>query len=386
MSSTRPGYPSRDLPWSAKLRNLREDGGKAKKYMGDWQTAWPMTQDLMGSDSTDVSARREDLSQCSFEIAGVLWRATPVFESYWRFAQARQEIYHRRVRGWELMATDDILSTYKFTNAYRAADRVSQFLIREVIYGGDQSTENLFFRILLFKIFNKIETWELLVAALGDLVWSPAIIPAISAVLGDALHREERIYSAAYIMPSGGGRYPRKHDAHLALLQKMMEERLFLRVQHSRTMEEAFSLLRAQPMLGDFLAYQFVTDINYSDLCDFSEQEFVVPGPGARDGIRKCFPDLPLRFASEAIKAVCRVQNEEFVKRSLDFRDLWGRPLQLIDCQNLFCEVDKYARIAHPDIQGLSGRTRIKQQYRPRGPLPQPFFPPKWKLELGESS
>ena len=30
----------------------------------------------------------------------------------------------------------------------------------------------------------------------------------------------------------------------------------------------------------------------------------------------------------------------------VEFRDLWGRPLQLIGCQNLFCEVDKYARVA----------------------------------------
>ncbi len=68
--------------------------------------------------------------------------------------------------GWDLTSTaDEILSTYKFTNAYRAADRVSQYLIREVIYHGDQSPENLFFRTLLFKIFNKIDTWELLVDA-----------------------------------------------------------------------------------------------------------------------------------------------------------------------------------------------------------------------------
>ena len=39
--------------------------------------------------------------------------------------------------------------------------------------------------------------------------------------------------------------------------------------------------------------------------------------------------------------------------------------MQLIDCQNLFCEVDKYARHAHPEVRGISGRTRIKQSYRP---------------------
>jgi len=351
--------------------------------MGDWQTAWPATHDVNDANFKGIPLRAQEFSEGSFEIAGVAWRTTPVFDCYWRFAQARQELYHHRVRGWTLIpGVDEILSTYKFTNAYRAADRVSQYLIRDVIYSGHRSAENLFFRILLFKIFNKIDTWELLIATLGDFYWSSDIIPAISSVLSDALERGNRIYSAAYIMPSGGGKYPRKHDAHLVLLRKMMEQHLYDQIHDSRSMEQAFTLLRAQPMLGDFLAYQFVTDLNYSELCNFSEQEFVIPGPGARDGIRKCFPDLPMSLAPEAIKAVCLAQKREFAIRDLSFLDLWGRPLQLIDCQNLFCEVDKYARIAHPDIVGLSGRTRIKQQYRPKGPMPEPFFPPKWKLHL----
>jgi len=45
------------------------------------------------------------------------------------------------------------------------------------------------------------------------------------------------------------------------------------------------------PHNWDFLAYQFVTDINYSEITDFSEMDFVVPGPGARDGLKKCFAD-----------------------------------------------------------------------------------------------
>jgi hypothetical protein len=134
-------------------------------------------------------------------------------------------------------------------------------------------------------------------------------------------------------------------------------------------------------MLGDFLAYQFVTDLNYSVICDFSETEFVVAGPGAKDGIRKCFPDLPMDLANEAIKAVCLAQNTEFTSRGLDFPTLWGRPLQLIDCQNLFCEVDKYARVAHPEVPGLSTRTRIKQVFRSAGAIPLPYYPPKWNLK-----
>jgi hypothetical protein len=133
-------------------------------------------------------------------------------------------------------------------------------------------------------------------------------------------------------------------------------------------------------MIGDFLAYQFVTDINYSEIMDFSEMTFVVPGPGARDGIRKCFPSLGGLNEVEIIKLVADHQDREFERFGIEFRNLWGRPLQLIDCQNLFCEVDKYARHAHPDVKGISGRTRIKQSYRPNSEVISYWYPPKWNI------
>ena len=54
--------------------------------------------------------------------------------------------------------------------------------------------------------------------------------------------------------------------------------------------------------------------------------------------------------------------------------------MQLIDCQNLFCEVDKYARVAHPEIRGISPRTRIKQKFRSNMTPIDYWFPPKWSI------
>jgi hypothetical protein len=145
-------------------------------------------------------------------------------------------------------------------------------------------------------------------------------------------------------------------------------------------MQRAFELLKSYPSLGDFLAYQYVTDINYSELTNFNEADFVVPGPGALDGIRKCFSDRGGLNEPEVIKFMMDRQEQEFERLGLTFRSLWGRPLQLIDCQNLFCEVDKYARVRHPEIEGLSGRSRIKQRFSPRASLQPPWYPPKWGL------
>jgi len=48
----------------------------------------------------------------------------------------------------------------------------------------------------------------------------------------------------------------------------------------------------------------------------------------------------------------------------------------------LFCEVDKYARVAHPEIKGISGRERIKQRYSPVREEVTAWFPPKWGVNL----
>ena len=192
--------------------------------------------------------------------------------------------------------------------------------------------------------------------------------------------RGQRIYSAAYIMPSGAIEGSRKHQVHLRLLESMMKDNLPARLSDCRSMQEAFELVRTYPMIGNFLAYQYVTDLNYSALLDFSEMDFVMPGPGARSGIQKCFADRGPYSEADLIRWVAEHQDEEFAKRGIDFQSLWGRPLQLIDCQNLFCEVDKYARVHHPEVQGLSSRVRIKQEYR-HNPEPVDYWlPPKWGL------
>ncbi|MCY2928832.1 MAG: putative DNA base hypermodification protein [Planctomycetota bacterium] len=308
---------------------------------------------------------------------------TEVFDTYWRFAAERQAIFFRKAAGIRGPWTDDpILREYKFTNAYRATDRVSQFLIRQVIYQGGQEPEDVFFRVILFKLFNRIDTWTLLDAAVGPISWRTYGFARYERVLSDALARGDRIYSAAYMMPSGCSTFgsPRKHVNHLRLIESMMNDGLPGQVGAARSMMEAFELIRSYPTIGDFLAYQFVTDLNYSTLLNFSEMEFVTAGPGAKDGIRKCFRSLGGLNESELISLVARRQDEEFNRRGIVFQSLWGRPLQLIDCQNLFCEVDKYARVAHPEVQGVSGRSRIKQRYRPADGVPDYWFPPKWNL------
>lgn len=315
-------------------------------------------------------------------------KPTRVFDTYWRFAAERQAMYMRRVTGKQGPWTaDPILRNYRFTNAYRAADRVSQYLISDVQYGPhrSQAPAEVFFRTVLFKLFNRVETWRMLEAKLGAISWQATSLGEIETTMDAAFARGVRLYSAAYIMPAPRLGAERKHKNHLALLRLMMDDGLPGQIARASSLHDVFRLLAAYPGLGPFLAFQYAIDLNYSSLIDFPEHSFVVAGPGALDGIAKCFNEVGSRSAEDVIYWMADNQEREFERRGLDFIGLFGRRLQPIDCQNLFCEISKYARVAHPEVKGVADRTRIKQRYSPSSSsLPYPVFPDKWGLKIPE--
>jgi hypothetical protein len=312
--------------------------------------------------------------------------ASEVLRSYWTVATERQRVYHARLAGLPGPWTDDeIIARYRFTNAYRAADRVSQDLIR-VLYAGSQQAEDLLLRTLLYRFFNKPTTWVALETVNGGITWGSFESEKYAAKLDSMLADGQRVYSAAYIVPPPPFGSARKHRNHLLLIDHMMRDGLAAKLARVGSMKDVFETISSYPSLGPFLAYQLTVDLNYSTLIDFDEDDFVVAGPGARSGIAKCFPDTGGLAAETIIRWMAETQREQLATLGFEFQDLFGRPLKLIDCQNLFCESDKYARVAHPTQRGVGNRTRIKQQFASAGPLDAPFFPPKWGLDASCSA
>lgn len=258
---------------------------------------------------------------------------------------------------------------------------MSQYLIKKVIYEGDQEPQEILFRTVIFRLFNRVSTYELLSGQLGEPNASAFDPGAYARILEQAVRQGQPLYSAAYIIPPAGADRGPKFLTHLRLAGQMLVDRLVDRLTECSSMAAAFQLLANYRGLGPFLAYQLVIDLNYSRVLDFSEMEFVVTGPGAQSGLRKCFVDPGDYDDAGLIRWLTERQDQEFASRQLNFKSLFGRPLQLIDCQNLLCEVDKYSRLAHPEIPGSGGRTRIKQRFAgPAGPISL-WLPPKWGLE-----
>jgi hypothetical protein len=308
----------------------------------------------------------------------------PVYDTYWRFAAQRQAIFDRRFLGAPPPWTDDpILLQYKFTNVFRAADRVSQYMIRQVCYHDEPASDaDRLFQIVLFRTLSKIETWQGLRRILGHY---PRLSDLKNGTLEKALnHLTERgpIYTSAFILCANDA-YGRghKHLNHLALMSDMFLARdLATDLLKAKSLGAVFALLRNYPLMGDFMSYQTAIDLNYSCLINFSENDFTVAGPGARRGIAKCFESRGQFSDAEIIQMMVENQATEFKRLGLQFGGLFGRPLHAIDAQNLFCEVDKYSRVAFPKL--ASGRVRIKQSFRAnRSPIDY-FFPPKWGIEV----
>lgn len=293
-------------------------------------------------------------------------------------------IFWRRCENNGFLTDDPILKEYKFTNVYRACDRVSQYLIRNVIYKDldRYSPEDVLLRILVFKVFNRIETWEYL-SQLTDITVDSFNVEKLSKALTKR-QVNSPIFSNAYMMTgcySGYEGISCKHQVWLQMIEdEFIKGKGLQKVLAATLMSEVYNQLRDYPLIGDFLAYQYTVDFNYSPYLDFDEDSFVKAGVGAVRGIKKCFTS----YGNDYEDAIYYIHDhfEELQEKYgyTDFRPLPGRKPKLIDLQNCFCETDKYLRAKMPEM--VVGNTRIKQHYYANGHGFEYTFPPKWNISI----
>lgn len=278
---------------------------------------------------------------------------------FWWLANTRYQMYENRLMlGKVVPSGDPILDDNRFTNTFRAADRVSQRLI-SIQRGGPQDERSLVMRTLLFKVFNKEETWDYLDGEGLTIGWNPL---GVKSALD---HYDGTVFSGAYMMANRVMNGKVKHHFYIDMLNSILDNYLPVLLE-SRSLAALISRLSDVQGIGPFLSYQYAIDLNYSGLFNFSENDAVVAGPGAKRGVAKLYG------------------NARLPERRIE--QLWGerdrgpllmgvRPMHLIDVQNVLCEYDKYTRVAH----GESGRMR--QRYRPNPePLPDPVWPESWGI------
>ena len=303
---------------------------------------------------------------------------------YFYFIQERMNVFWSKCSHKAHLTDDPILQEYKFTNVYRACDRVSQYLIKNVIYRDlDKYTpEDVLLRILVFKVFNRIETWEYLNKQI-DIRTNSFDVERLTKLL-TRRQKEYPIFSNAYMMAGNHVRYASINTKHQVWLQMIEDEfiqkRGLEKILNAKSMAEVYNQLRDYPLIGDFLAYQYTIDFNYSPYLNFDEDSFVKAGVGAVRGIKKCF----FSYGNSFEDAIYYIHDhfEELQERYgyTDFCPLPGRKPKLIDLQNCFCETDKYLRAKMPELK--VGNVRIKQHYKPSKERINYCFPDKWGVTL----
>lgn len=307
------------------------------------------------------------------------------FEHYFRFMEERMQIFWRRYKNepgpW---TSDPILNNYKFTNVYRASDRVSQYLIKNIIAKAESSltAEDILLNIILFKVFNRIDTWEHVKK------YYPLI--TVENFCADKLGRlltkrkqDSPIFNAAYIMTGSSNNYSSlryKHERWLQMIRsEMINGKKLKLITKSKSLGGVYEILRSCTFIGPFLAYQYAIDMNYSDVIDFDENSFVKAGIGSQRGINKCFSGLNGHSYEDAIRYTYDHLDFYRERYGTSFENLFGRTPKLIDLQNCFCETDKYLREKLPRLH--VGNKRIKQRFNSILQPIEYMYPSKWKLD-----
>jgi hypothetical protein len=264
-------------------------------------------------------------------------------------------------------------------------DRESQFLLKSVI-SGDYSPEDLIFRIILFRHFNSGKTWNLILDNFGNIDLS-IDFKELAKFLDNS---DWDVYNKAYMLTSRfttGKIYNkfykfRKYWAYFEIFKceiiPFLDEILCI-----NSLEGLYRRFIEVTGFGPFVSYQIAIDLNYSNLFNFGENDFVEPGIGSKRGIDRCFDNV--NSYKEVIEFVTFNYHDLVDKFSnyynidLKARLIPNRELTFIDIQNCFCEVGKYIKTISPD-KNKAGEKRMSHKFYPKYEKIDYVFPDKWQI------
>lgn len=307
------------------------------------------------------------------------------------FVEARHRIWEARQAGLpQNMWTDDpVLASHKFTNVFRVLDYGTQFIFTDLLEDGLSPRDTLM-RLFLYRHTGRTEVWKHVQADLGGYPTFEQLDDVLESMKdyrgetkitqrgqearnnpGEKRTFQRSVFTGAYLV------FPQTHDRGSDKLESIigLTKRLFtpgsaqdcvIDFVVAEKQADRFKALRRNKGVADFMSMQILTDWGYTEHCgEDREDEFIVPGPGAKKGAAVIDPSLKaeqvVRWAQMAIHG------------SPDCPKLGDRLPSLMDVQNCLCEFSKYVRFA-------GGSPSRYQPYRPAHPGVQsvPQLPMHW--------
>lgn len=276
---------------------------------------------------------------------------------YFRVAEERYNIKLRRETGlprpW---STDPIFQNHRFCNVHREDDKTTKWLRENIRDPLDQTycihPGLILFAITAFRWFNRIETWENILA-------SGRSVEDIFADWDSDWMRQHLIdhgsppyVTGAYIIKTPDGK--NKVDGVLWCIdefRKKIKNRDFdLIISGKASQEDAQKLLEQSPYLGRFMAYQIIADARWTQLLRNAPDIYTwaQAGPGSTRGIGRIFYNdvNKFRYGSPADEREVVKLMRELLEASRD-RLYWPEKFpewEMQVVQNWCCEFDKYER------------------------------------------
>lgn len=281
------------------------------------------------------------------------------------YIKERYNIMLKKESGQPKPWTDDeILQNYRFTNVRREHDKVTKWVINNIV-NADISYRDKILNLILFRTHNRIETGEVLeLPIVFDDDFSPEDyrekcsfdMPYFTAVFQTVIFNHQmKCYS-----PNGdetlGALNPFWFIKYL-IDTNFVENYLMPEYLMDKTPKYVCNKLTDLKYIGRFYANQFYIDFTYVEEFPFSENHFIIAGPGCEAGLKILFENFDGLTLEEAL-----VWTKDKLNKDVDFDEIFVDLPAYDQCMNItclehvFCEYFKY-------FKTHNGTGRLKQRY-----------------------
>ena len=264
--------------------------------------------------------------------------------------------YYKQPKPW---TNNPILQNYKFTNVRREHDKTTIYLLNMLEEHKHDSYGNKIMNIILYRLFNKIETSQLI----GWVDFKHYDDDAIKAKLKSAAPGFVYFTNAFYTtgMRQGFKKYYPDEDFQPIIIPRVcndMAQEIYHYITRADEPQQVIQALQIFNGIGDFLSYQMFVDLTYLDEFPWSENEFVVSGPGCVNGLSELFTDRDGLSYDELLfwlRDNCPITREQCMELMVDLPEE-DRYMNLMSLENCMCELSKY-------IRAVEGTGRPKNLY-----------------------
>lgn len=266
----------------------------------------------------------------------------------------KKDVYHES-SPW----TDDpILSRYRFTQVRRELDRCSRWLINNISTNNRLSISDKIYNTLLFRFYNVVDVGNALqlpVEFTNNDTWFDTCISRLDNYTSTKWFT--RAYKSVGHVKSFCKKYnldytTQRQYGPLFMIRDLIENSTLVRdiLNATNTQLDVYLNLIKLYGIGSFLAYQLFIDLAYIPEFPFSENEFVVSGPGCSYGLHMLIDDSDgltddelLFYLRDNLASIFVENNLPYNPHEL-FSDLpeYDRYVNVMSMENLFCEFSKY--------------------------------------------